>query len=157
MHRRIRFVFTFISTALLLASCASHSKDFIPNGSGLNLPPTDPAHIQVLNSVPRGMIIGTVLVDRAKGKNTQDIIAMAKEKAAAAGGDFIVWEDSLGTLPVATPTPGEGPPPSNTGEVGHATADIEAPPSEEMVEKTPQARFTVGIFIPEKNSGAPGQ
>lgn len=88
---------------LFLAGCASHPRDFIPNGAGANLPPTNPAHIQVLDSVPRGMIIGTVLVDRAKAKNTADIIEQAREKAAAVGGDFIVWEDSLGTSPSASP------------------------------------------------------
>jgi hypothetical protein len=154
MHRRFRY--TLLSVALLLASCASHPKDFIPNGAGVSLAPTDPAHIQVLNSVPRGMIIGTVLVDRAKAKNTQDIIEMAKQKAASVGGDFIVWEDSLGTLPVATPTPGEVPT-SQNGELRHQTADFNAAEPEETIEKTPKARFTVGIFIPEGNSSTTGQ
>ena len=32
---------------------------------------------------PRGMIIGTVLVDRSKAKNTQEIIEAARQKAAS--------------------------------------------------------------------------
>jgi len=133
-------------TALLLAGCASHPRDFIPNGAALNLAPTDPAHVQVLDSIPRGMIIGTVLVDRSKAQNTQQIIQMAREKAASVGGDFIVWEDSLGTLPVATPTPGGPAPSQDNGELGHATAYAEPPPAE-TTEKTPKAQFTVGIFM----------
>jgi hypothetical protein len=145
-----------LAATLLLAGCASHSShDFIPNGAALNLAPTDPGHIQVLESIPRGMIIGTVLVDRAKAHNTQDIINTAREKAAAVGGDFIVWEDSLGTLPVATPTPGEPMPSQNTGELGHATANIEPLP-EETTEKTPKARFTVGIYL-QDSPHTPGQ
>jgi len=135
---------------LLLAGCASHPRDFIPNGTGVNLAPTNPEHIQVLDSVPRGMVIGTVLVDRAKAQNTSAMIELARQKAAAVGGDFIVWEDSLGTVPVATPTPGgQTPPNSNTGSLGHATSMMDEPPPENTVEKTPKARFTVGIFLPE--------
>jgi hypothetical protein len=147
--RGARFTATLV---LLLAGCASHQRDFIPNGAGANLPPTSPDHIQVLDSIPRGMVIGTVLVDRAQAKNTADIIRTAREKAAAAGGDFIVWEDSLGTLPVATPTPGEPAPSQNNGELGHPIATVGTPPPETMSEKTPKARFTVGIFLP----GGPG-
>jgi hypothetical protein len=135
---------------LLLASCASHPRDFIPNGAGVNLPPTDPAHIQVLDSIPDGMVIGTILVDRSKARNTDDIIQAARVKAASVGGDFIVWEDSLGTIPVATPTPGEAAPPApNTGDLGHDAALPAATPPEEMSEKAPKARFTVGIFLQE--------
>jgi hypothetical protein len=147
MHKRLRIDVWALLLAILLAGCASsHPKDFIPNGAGVNLAPTDPAHIQVLDSIPRGMVIGEILVDRSKAKNTQEIIQMAKVKAASLGADFIVWEDSLGTLPVATPTPGEAPS-ANNGEVGHSMADVEPPPAEETVEKTPKARFTVGIFL----------
>jgi hypothetical protein len=147
MRTSSRFLASSLLAALLLAGCAPHSNhDFIPNGAALNLAPTDPAHIQVLDSVPRGMIIGTVLVDRSKAHNTADIIDTARQKAAAVGGDFIVWEDSLGTLPVATPTPGEPMPSQNTGELGHATANVEPVP-EETAEKTPKARFTVGIYL----------
>jgi hypothetical protein len=146
MHKRLRIDVWALLLAILLAGCASHPKDFIPNGAGVNLAPTDPAHIQVLDSIPRGMVIGTILVDRSKAKNTQEIIQMAKVKAASLGADFIVWEDSLGTLPVATPTPGEAPS-ANNGEIGHSMADVEPPPAEETVEKTPKARFTVGIFL----------
>jgi len=132
---------------LLLASCASHPRDFIPNGAGVNLPPTDPAHVQVLDSIPDGMVIGTILVDRSKATNTDDIIQAARIKAASVGGDFIVWEDSLGTTPVATPTPGAAPPPPNSGDLGHdASLPAETPP-EETFEKAPKARFTVGIFL----------
>jgi len=154
MHKLHRPAFSTLLAALLLAGCASHPKDFIPNGAGLNLQPTDPAHIQVLDSIPRGMIIGTVLVNRAKAQNTQEIIQMAKVRAASVGGDFIVWEDSLGTLPVATPTPGEPAPSQANGELGHATADVAVPQPEETVEKTPKARFTVGIFISDKPGAA---
>jgi hypothetical protein len=161
-HLRIHSMRTFsrsrsaLAALLLLAGCASHKNhDFIPNGAALNLAPTDPAHVQVLDSVPRGMIIGTVLVDRSRAKNIADIINSARVKAAAVGGDFIVWEDSLGTLPVATPTPGGEAPSQSNGELGHATADV-VPPPEETVEKTPKARFTVGIYL--DNSGpAPAQ
>ncbi len=133
---------------LILASCASHQRDFIPNGAGVNLEPTNPDHIQVLNDIPKGMVIGTILVDRSKAKDTDEIIEAAKIKAAAVGGDFIVWEDSLGTIPEATPTPGAGPPPPDTGGLGHdASLPAETPP-EEMTEKAPKARFTVGIFLP---------
>jgi hypothetical protein len=142
-----RPAFHALLASLLLAGCAPRQHDFIPNGAGVNLEPTNPAHIQVLSSIPRGMIIGTVLVDRSKALNTQQIIDSARTKAAAAGGDFIVWEDSLGTLPVATPTPGEPAPSANNGELAHSTADIEPLP-EETTEKTPKARFTVGIFLP---------
>jgi hypothetical protein len=133
---------------LILAGCASHPRDFIPNGAGVNLAPTNPDHIQVLDSVPRGMVIGTILVDRSKAKDTDGIIAMAKAKAAAVGADFIVWEDSLGTMPVATPPPG-GPPTAepNSGELGHGAA-LPEPSPENMPEKTPKAQFTVGIFMP---------
>ncbi len=135
---------------LLAAGCASRPHDFIPNGAGVNLEPTNPAHIVVLNSIPRGMIIGTVLVDRSKAKNTQEIIEAARQKAASVGADFIVWEDSLGTLPVATPTPGEAPS-QNNGELMHPIAGAGEPLPEETSEKRPQARFTVGIFLPEQN------
>ena len=73
---------------LLLAGCALHPRDFIPNGAGVNLQPTDPAHVQVLDSIPRGMIIGTVLVDRSKAKNTQDIIEAARVKSSLGGRRF---------------------------------------------------------------------
>jgi len=144
-----RPAFHALLASLLLAGCAPHQHDFVPNGAAMNLEPTNPAHIQVLDSVPRGMIIGTVLVDRSKAHNTQEIIEAARVKAAAVGGDFIVWEDSLGTLPTATPTPGEPAPSANNGELAHATADAEPPP-EELTERTPKARFTVGIFLPDK-------
>ena len=135
-----------LAPLLFLAGCASHPRDFIPNGAGANLPPTNPAHIQVLDSIPRGMIIGTVLVDRSKAKNISEIIDLAREKAAAVGGDFIVWEDSLGTMPSETPAPGAAPP-SASQELGHATAlPVETPP-EQVSEKIPKARFTVGIFL----------
>jgi hypothetical protein len=150
MHKSLRAASTGLLAMLLLFGCATHPKDFIPNGAGVNLQPTDPAHIKVLNEVPRGMIIGTILIDRSKGKNTQDIIAAAKAKAASVGGDFIVWEDSLGTLPVATPTPGSAPPSADYGELAHSTASTLGPPPEETTEKTPKARFTVGIFISDK-------
>jgi hypothetical protein len=155
MHNSFRTALSALLAALFVASCASHPHDFIPNGAGVNLSPTDPAHIQVLDSIPRGMIIGTVLVDRSKAKDTQAIIEAAKQKAAAVGGDFIVWEDSLGTLPVATPTPGEPAPSQNNGELAHSIADA-GPLPEETTEKTPKARFTVGIFLPDK-SPAPAQ
>jgi hypothetical protein len=148
MRNSLKPAFHTLLAALLLASCASHPHDFIPNGAGVNLAPTDPAHVQVLDSIPRGMIIGTVLVDRSKAKNIQGIIEAARVKAAAVGGDFIVWEDSLGTLPVATPTPGEAPTEAN-GELGHASANVDMPP-EETTERTPKARFTVGIFLADK-------
>jgi hypothetical protein len=147
--RKLKPLFQTVLAALFLAGCASHPRDFIPNGAGVNLEPTNPAHIQVLDSIPRGMIIGTVLVDRAKARDTQEIIEAARERAASVGGDFIVWEDSLGTLPVATPTPGEAPS-QNNGELGHSIANVEGPPPEETTEKTPKARFTVGIFLPEQ-------
>ncbi len=146
-------VFRAVLVALCFAGCASHPRDFIPNGAGVNLQPTNPAHIRVLNSIPRGMIIGTVLVDRSKARNTEDIIEAARQKAASVGGDFIVWEDSLGTLPVATPTPGEAPS-QNNGELMHPIATAGGPLPEETVEKTPKARFTVGIFIPTRSSAA---
>jgi hypothetical protein len=156
MRTLSRSLSSFLLASLLLAGCASHtSHDFIPNGAALNLAPTDAAHIQVLDSIPRGMIIGTVLVDRSKAHDTADIIAAARQKAAAVGGDFIVWEDSLGTLPVATPTPGEPMPSQNTGELGHGTANVEPVP-EETTEKTPKARFTVGIYL-DQPTHAPGQ
>jgi hypothetical protein len=139
-----------IVAALVLGGCASHPRDFIPNGAGMNLAPTNPAHIQVLESVPRGMVIGTVLVDRAKAKNTDEIIEQARQKAAAVGGDFIVWEDSLGTSPNASPSPAEPAAPApNTGALGHAAALPDEPMPEQMTEKIPKARFTVGIFLPE--------
>jgi len=139
---------------LLLAGCAYHSRDFIPNGAGVNLEPTNPAHIQVLDSIPRGMIIGTVLVDRAKAKNTSEIIEQARQQAAAHGADFIVWEDSLGTAPAPTPTPaagtGPGAPPATNGNLGHGSSLLDEPPPEQMTnEKTPKARFTIGIFLPQ--------
>ena len=147
MHKTLRIDVWALLLAILLAGCASHPKDFIPNGAGVNLAPTDPAHVQVLDSIPKGMVIGEILVDRSKARNTQEIIQMAKVKAASLGADFIVWEDSLGTLPVATPTPGEPAPSANNGEVGHSMADTSGPPPEETTEKTPKARFTVGIFL----------
>jgi hypothetical protein len=139
--------------ALLLAGCASGHKDFIPNGAGVDLQPTNPAHIVVLDSVPKGMVIGTVLVDRTKAKNTADIIEQARQKAAAVGGDFIVWEDSLGTSPVATPTPGAPDVPApNSGELNHSAVLPEQLP-EQTAEKIPKARFTVGIFLPDSQHG----
>jgi hypothetical protein len=148
MRTSVRLVVHALFSAVLLAGCASpHSRDFIPTGAALNLEPTNPAHIQVLDSVPNGMIIGTILVDRSKAHNTQEIIDTARARAAAVGGDFIVWEDSLGTLPTATPTPGEPAPSQNNGELAHGTANVEGPPPEETNEKTPKARFTVGIYI----------
>jgi hypothetical protein len=150
----MRPVFQSLLAVLLLGGCASHSqRDFIPNGAGVNLAPTNPDHIQVLESVPRGMIIGTVLVDRSKAKNTEEIIAQARQKAAAVGGDFIVWEDSLGTLaPAETPAPGAAPTPSNAGSLGHGGSIMDEPPPEQTAEKTPKARFTVGIYLPEGRS-----
>jgi hypothetical protein len=153
MRNSLKILFPMLAALLPVAGCASHPRDFIPNGAGVNLAPTNPAHILVLNSVPRGMIIGTVLVDRSKAKNTQEIIEAAREKAASVGADFIVWEDSLGTLPVATPTPGEAPS-QNNGELAHPIAGTDGPPPEEMSEKRPQARFTVGIFLPDRTPGA---
>ena len=145
--------------AIFLAGCASHERDFISNGAGVNLAPTNPAHIQVLDSVPRGMVIGTVLVDRVKAQNTNDIIEQARQKAAVVGGDFIVWEDSLGTLPVASPTPTGQPPPSqpsqSSGNLGHGGSIMDEPQPESRTEKTPKARFTVGIFLPEPHGSAP--
>jgi hypothetical protein len=156
MRKSLRPAFHFMLAALLLAGCASpHPRYFIPNGAGVDLGPTNPAHIQVLESVPRGMVIGTVLVDRAKAKNTAGIIETAREEAAAVGGDFIVWEDSLGTLPTATPTPGEpAAPNTDSGELGHSSSL--PPPPEETSEKSPKARFTVGIFL-QGDSGAGSQ
>jgi len=139
---------------LLLPSCASRPRDFIPNGAGVNLAPTDPAHIQVLDSVPDGMVIGTILVDRSKATNTDEIIQAARIKAASVGGDFIVWEDSLGTTPVATPTPGAAPPNPNTGDLAHSTALPNATPPEDTFEKAPKARFTVGIFLQQPHGAA---
>jgi len=156
MRSSPRFPFPTLLAALLpLAGCASHPHDFIPNGAGVNLAPTNPAHIQVLDSIPRGMVIGTVLVDRAKAKNTEGIIEAAREKAAAVGGDFIVWEDSLGTVASASPAPAPGgPPPSaNSGELGHDAALPSEPLPEDTTEKTPKARFTVGIFLPGGHGG----
>jgi len=140
-----------LAVAMWLNGCASHPRDFIPNGAALNLEPTNPAHVQVLDSVPRGMIIGTVLVDRAQARNMNDIIAAAREKAAAVGGDFIVWEDSMGTSPSASPAaPGSDLPSPNSGELAHGTAlPPVQPPDEQLAEKTPKARFTVGIYLPE--------
>ena len=150
MRTLLRPAFHALLAPLFLAGCASHQRDFISNGAGVNLAPTNPAHIQVLDSVPRGMVIGTVLVDRAKAQNTNEIIEQARQKAAAVGADFIVWEDSLGTLPVATPTPGGAPPPTpNSGSLGHGGSIMDEPRPESMTEKTPKARFTVGIFLPE--------
>jgi hypothetical protein len=134
--------------AVSLYGCASQ-RDFIPNGAGVNLEPTNPDHIQVLDSVPRGMVIGTVLVDRSKAATTAEIIEQARQKAASVGADFIVWEDSLGTLPSPSASPGGASiPDPNSGTLGHSTALPEAPP-EETAEKTPKARFTVGIFMPD--------
>lgn len=154
MRKISSFALPALMAALIVAGCATHQRDFIPNGAGVNLAPTDPSHIQVLESVPRGMVIGTVLVDRSKAKDTNEIIQQARQKAAAVGGDFIVWEDSLGTLPTATPAPGAGPvPPSNdSGQLGHTSANPDVPPPEETIEKTPKARFTVGIFVPSDHS-----
>ena len=96
------------------------------------------------------MVIGTVLVDRAKAKDTASIIQQAKIEAAAVGGDFVVWEDSLGTAPSAASTPGApAPPTADSGELGHASALPDATPPEETAEKVPKARFTVGIFVPD--------
>jgi len=150
MRNCLKLGFHTLLAVLMMAGCASRPRDFIPNGAGLNLGPTNPAHIQVLNAIPRGMIIGTVLVDRSKAKNTQEIIEAARQRAASVGADFIVWEDSLGTLPAATPTPSEAAPSQTSGELGHAIAGTGGPPPEEMTEKRPQARFTVGIFLPER-------
>jgi hypothetical protein len=137
--------------ALILAGCASHPRDFIPNGAGVSLAPTNPAHIQVLDSVPRGMIIGTVLVDRSKASNTNEIIEQARIRAASVGADFIVWEDSLGTLPATTPdAAGPAEPNADSSELLHGAALPPAPP-EQTVEKSPKARFTVGIFLPGGN------
>jgi len=135
-------------TLLLVAGCATHQRDFIPNGAGVDLSPTNPDHIQVLDSIPRGMVIGTILVDRSKAKNIADIINMARAKAAAVGGDFIVWEDSLGTIASpATASPTAVSPDPDV--LGHSSALPEGGPlPEETAEKTPKARFTVGIFIP---------
>lgn len=147
---------SLLAALLLVAGCASHPRDFIPNGAGVSLEPTNPAHILVLNSIPKGMVIGTVLVDRSKAKNTNDIIEMAREKAAAVGGDFIVWEDSLGTLPAATPAPGApAEPNANSEALGHGAALPAETPPEETVEKVPKARFTVGIFLPDKPGAQP--
>ena len=147
---------TFLIPALLasffLAGCASHPRDFVSNGATTNLPPTDPAHIQVFDSVPRGMVMGTVLVDRSKAKNTAEIIGQARIKAASVGGDWIVWEDSLGTSPSASATPaGPAVPAPNGGDLAHSAA-LPEPLPEETLEKSPQARFTVGIFLPEGHS-----
>jgi hypothetical protein len=132
----------------LAAGCAPRQHDFIPNGAGVTLEPTSPDHIQVLNSIPRGMVIGTILVDRSKAKDIAEIVELAKIKAASVGGDFIVWEDSLGTVAVPASTPGGGPTAQNTS-LGHdAVLPSETPP-EEMSEKAPKARFTVGIFLPD--------
>jgi hypothetical protein len=146
---RISLISAFL-LAIVLSGCASHPRDFVPNGAaGANLPPTNPAHIQVLDSVPRGMVIGTVLVDRSKAANTAAIIDMARQKAAAVGGDFIVWEDSLGTSPAASPAAGApSVPDPNSGAMGHS-ASLPEPAPEQVFEKAPQARFTVGIFLPE--------
>jgi hypothetical protein len=139
--------------AIIAAGCASHPKDFIPNGATVKLPPTDPANVKVLDSIPRGMVIGTVLVDRAKAQDTASIIAQARKQAAAQGADFIVWEDSLGTAPGATPEPGSPPASAqDIGTLGHTTAAVpESSLPEQTVEKIPKARFTAGIFI----GGAP--
>lgn len=146
-HRSLLFT---VLVLLLIAGCASHQRDFIPNGAGVDLAPTSPDHIQVLDSIPRGMVIGTILVDRSKAKNIADIINMARVKAASVGGDFIVWEDSLGTIAAPASTPGPAEPPNpNSGELEHGSALPEGGPlPEETSEKTPKARFTVGIFIP---------
>lgn len=137
-------------SVLVVAGCASHPKDFIPNGAGVNLEPTNPDHIQVLNEIPRGMVIGTVLVDRAKSKDTADIIQAARLKAASVGGDFIVWQDSLGTTPApsASPAAGQPPPSAYSGDLGHSSANPSEPLPEDIAEKTPKARFVVGIFLP---------
>lgn len=147
---RPSFLFStlFVSLTLLLPGCASRPRDFIPNGAAANLEPTNPDHIRVFDSIPRGMVIGTVLVDRSKAHDTGEIIEMARIKAAAVGGDFIVWEDSLGTVPSAesgSPTPPPSAP--DPGTLGHSTAAVPSP--ELTPEKTPKARFTVGIFLPD--------
>ena len=141
--------------AFLFAGCASHPHDFISNGATTALPPTNPDHIQVLDSVPRGMVIGTVLVDRSKAKNTAEIIAQARQKAAAVGGDFIVWEDSLGTSPVpgASPSATAPPPQPNSGDLTHSAA-LPEPLPEQAMEKSPQARFTVGIYLSDSHPAA---
>jgi len=143
-------VFSSLLAILFLAGCATHQRDFIPNGAGVNLAPTNPDHIQVLDSIPRGMVIGTVLVDRSKAQSIDEIKELARQKAAAVGGDFIVWEDSLGTLPAASATPAAPPPEQNTGSLARAGSIMDTQP-ESMTEKTPKARFTVGIFLPESH------
>jgi len=149
MRNPLKSVFHAMPALLFLAGCASHPRDFIPNGAGANLAPTNPAHIQVLDSIPRGMVIGTVLVDRSKAKNTAEIIEMARQRAASVGGDFIVWEDSLGTSPSETSEAGAPTPPSSeAGSLGHGGSPMDEPEPEQTVEKTPKARFTVGIFLP---------
>lgn len=156
MRTSLNLAFHAMLAVLFLAGCASHHRDFIPNGAGVDLAPTNPAHIQVLNSIPRGMIIGTVLVDRSKTANTNDIIEIARQKAAAVGGDFIVWEDSLGTSPAETPAPsGPTAPAPNGGSLSHGSTLMDEPdalPEQATNEKTPKARFTVGIFLPEERN-----
>lgn len=134
------------SLVLLIAGCSMKQRDFIPNGSGVTLAPTDPLKVEVLDSIPRGLVIGTILVDRSKAKDTADIIAQAKVKAGAIGADFIVWEDSLGTIPSASPTPASGVPAPNSGALGHDAA-LPEPLPEQTAEKVPKARFTAGIFL----------
>ena len=145
-------IFALLAATIIAAGCATsshkHNKDFIPTGAGLTLEPTNPDHIQVLNSIPRGMVIGTILVDRSKAKNIDDIVQMAKLKAASVGGDFIVWEDSLGTVAVPAATGPSAPNADNTS-LGHDAALPAETPAEETSEKAPKARFTVGIFLPD--------
>jgi hypothetical protein len=144
-----KFVLRAALAALLLAGCASHPRDFIPNGAGANLGPTDPAHVQVLDDIPKGMVIGTLLVDRSKARTTDEIIEAARIRAASLGADWIVWEDSLGIVPTPSATPNVGGPPDpNTGSLPHdASLPVETPP-EQTAEKSPKARFTIGIFVP---------
>lgn len=146
--KSLRAAFAF----LFLTGCATHMRDFIPNGAGQNLPPTNPAHIQALDSVPgSSMVIGVVIVDRSKAGNTEDIIAQAKQKAAAAGGDFVVWEDSEGTAPGAAAEPetphGPASPGHDASNFGHTGPDAPADTNLLFHSNTPKARFTVGIFL----------
>jgi len=147
----MRISLTIVSVGLLalvcLGACATHPKDFISNGATEALPPTNPANIKVLDSIPRGMVIGTVLVDRSKAHDTNEIIEMAREKAASVGADFIVWEDSMGTAPSPSATPGAPAPVQDTGSLGHGTAAVPDQNPELTTQKTPKARFTVGIFL----------
>ena len=157
MSLRTKTLLPGFGALLLLAGCASHPRDFIPNGAGQNLPPTNPAHIQVLDAIPRGMVIGTILVDRSKAKDQADIVNLAREKAAAVGGDFIVWEDSVGLAPSSAPSAGGvqgGSPPNvghDSGTFGHGSGPEAATSLEPTFHSNnaPKAQFTVGIFLSE--------